>query len=318
MEKCLSVVITLLKEGFDVDEIQDVLNITPHEFSLVLKQVRELGYNYKKETFSDGKMIIKGTPSLNFNPHKNMKINVLNNRLHTIFTSDFHVGGPFERPKRIETLTEYAVSHDIHTIINTGDIINDYYPDQDPELKIQDPVKQARRVLRYTPYTRDLLFYNLGGNHDYKSLDERSFDSIRYYENARYDMISLGYGQCFIRLENDTIAIAHDLKNTNHNISSTMIFKGHSHKSKNRDNKIILVPALTENYQGPYEFLPLSGFLDVEFIFFDGKITKVELRQIAFAGKDLRLANEESMIIRHDYNERMNRRDQRRLTKQKK
>ena len=59
MDKALSVVITLLKEGFDVDEIQSVLNISPEEFNQVLKKVRELGYNYSREIFSDGKMIKK-------------------------------------------------------------------------------------------------------------------------------------------------------------------------------------------------------------------------------------------------------------------
>ncbi len=317
MEKALSVVITLLKEGFDVDEIQDVLNITPKEFSQVLKRVRELGFNYHRETYSDGTMIIKGSHSFNPHPYKNFKINIKNNYLHTIFTSDFHIGGPYEQPKRISTLRDYAVSHDIHTIINTGDIINDYYPGQDPLLKIQDPTKQARRFLMNTPSERKLYYYNLGGNHDYKSLQERSFDSLRFYEQERYDMFSLGFGQSFIHLEDDSIAVAHDIKNTNHNIQSTMIFRGHSHKSKNRDSHIIYVPALTDNYQGPYEFVPLPGFLDAEFIFFDSKITKVNLRQIAFINNELRLANEEVMTIRPDYLERLEK-NQKRLSKQKK
>jgi hypothetical protein len=148
---------------------------------------------------------------------------------------------------------------------------------------------------------------------------ERYFDSLRFYESERYDMISLGYGQNFIHLGNDSIAIAHDLKNQNNNIESTMIFKGHSHKSKTRENKIIYVPALTDNYQGAYEFTPIPGFLDVEFNFFDNMIYRVYLKQLAFINDEIRLANEEVMTIRPDLQERQEKNQQKKLAyKQKK
>ena len=113
MEKAVSVVITLLKEGFNVDEIQDVLNISPEEFNMVLKRVKELGYFYKKEVSSDGEMIIRGSRLLNRGPSKSTTINVKDNTFHTIFTSDFHLGGPFEKPERIAVLKDYAVAHNI-------------------------------------------------------------------------------------------------------------------------------------------------------------------------------------------------------------
>lgn len=318
MEKALSVVITLLKEGFDVDEIQEVLKISPEEFNQVLKKVRELGYNYCREIFSDGKMIIKGSRCLNLNPKKTSKITVKDSILHTIFTSDFHLGGPFEQPKRLKALSDYAASHDIHIIINTGDIINDYYPDHDPELKYPYPEDQAKRYLEYTPQQKGLYYFNLGGNHDYKSLDEKFFDSIGYYEQERYDMVSLGYGRRQIVLQQDSISVAHDMKKLDNNITSTMIFRGHSHKSKTRDNHIIYVPALTDNYQGAYEFAPVPGFLDVKFLFFDDKITRVDLRQLAFVNENIRLANEVVMTIRPDYLKRMENRNNKKLAKQKK
>ena len=126
----------------------------------------------------------------------------------------------------------------------------------------------------------------------------------KFFKNWLYIYIS----------ENDYIAVAHDMKNLDNNINSTLIFRGHSHKSKTRDNHIIYVPALTDNYQGAYEFMPVPGFLDVEFFFFDSKITRVNLTQLAFFNEQIRLANEVVMTIRPDYQERY----EKKLAKQKK
>ena len=306
-------IINMLSDGFTIDEVEQTLQLSPQELNSILKSIRDMGYDYQKTYSSDGVITIKKSRSLRLNPNYNIKINVKDNTFRTLFISDVHMGGPYEKPERIGMITNYAESHDIHSIFNTGDLINDYYPDQEPEIQISDPLLQADRYLRFTPYKSKIIHYNLGGNHDYKSLVEKGFDSLRFYEDRRYDLVNLGYGLCYVRLKDDTIALAHELKSSNNNIKSTLIFRGHSHKYKNRDNKIIYVPAVTDNYQGPYEYIPIPGFLDVEFTFFDNKITKFNLRHLSFHGADLNLAHEETMIIRPDYEERL----QKKLLKEK-
>lgn len=297
-------VLSLLSEGFTLSEVQKELNITSKEFNSILKTIRDLGYDYTKSFSDDGNTYIKISRRLNFNPKEHQAINVTGSTFHTLLISDTHIGGPFEQPKRLEIISEYAKEHNIHTVFNAGDLINNYYPDQEPVLKYQTPEEQIRRYLKYLPLNDQIIYYNLGGNHDYKSLIDKGFDPLRYLSDRRIDQVSLGYGLCYIHLKGDTIALAHDLKNTNNNINSTIIFRGHSHKYKNRDNKIIYVPALTDNYQGQYEYIPLPGFLDVELHFFDNKITSMNLRKLAFIGTDIRLSTEERMIIRPDYQER--------------
>lgn len=314
MQENTRIIISLLANGFTFEEVQQELHLSNQEFNSILKRIRDLGYNYSKNCNDDGTIIFKASRKLNLNPKDRIKINIKEQTLRTVFISDIHVGGPFEKPERIEMVSDYATSHDIHTIINTGDTINNYYPDQEPDIPITDPVLQTKRYLKYTPFTNHLIFYNLGGNHDYKSLIETGFDPLRYIEERRFNQIALGYGQAFIQMKDDVIALAHDLKNTNNNLNNTLIFRGHSHKYRNRDNKIIYVPALTDNYQGPYEYIPLPGFLDVEFIFFDNKIIKVDLKQLAFINNDIRLASEDTMVIRPEYQERYNKK----LAKQKK
>ena len=314
MNKNVELVLALLSEGFTVDDLTSTLSIDHKELCSILKTIRDLGYNYGKTFASDGSITIKANRKLNLNPREHVKVNVKESTFHTLFISDTHIGGPLERPERLKVISDYAVSHDIHTIFNTGDVINNYYPDTEPDAKVKDPVLQAKKYLRCLPYQPRIIYFNLGGNHDYKSLIDNGYDPLRYIEDRRVDQVSLGYGKCFIHLKDDTIALAHDLKNTDNNIKSTMIFRGHSHKFRNRENKIINVPAVTDNYQGPYEYIPLPGFLDVEFIFFDNKIFKVDLRQLTFQDKDLHLTTEETMIIRPENEERY----QKRLEKKKK
>ena len=123
-------------------------------------------------------------------------------------------------------------------------------------------------------------------------------------------MVSLGYGKCLINLKDDTIALVHDLKKNSKNSlpnNTSLIFRGHSHKSKNRENKIIYIPSLSDSDTSCYEFKPLVGFLDVEFIFYEKKIAKVNIKQLAFVNGEIRLANEETMILREGFIEKSKR-----------
>ena len=80
----------------------------------------------------------------------------------------------------------------------------------------------------------------------------------------------------------------------------SITFKGHSHKSKNsfKEEKKIFVPTLSDDISGPYEYRPLPCFLEAEFTFYDKKIERINLRQLAIVNEEIRLANEEAMVLR--------------------
>ena len=61
---------------------------------------------------------------------------------------------------------------------------------------------------------------------------------------------------------------------------------------------ILFVPTLSDDISGPYEYRPLPCFLEAEFHFYDKKIERINLRQLAIVNEEIRLANEEAMVLR--------------------
>lgn len=317
MSEIMDKVLELIGQGISLNEIQTRLSLSNREFSDILKQLRHNGYNYAKTYFSDGKILVKLNKSLNFNPESNtIRINVKDRVLRAVFISDLHIGSIYERPDLLKVVFNYMKRHDIHTLFNGGDVIENVYEDRQDILRNKTAKAQARKVLRIHPAMADIVSYNLYGNHDYKSITDQGFDVARYLEDRRYDLVSLGYGTAIIKLKDDAIAITHDLSRSRKKKelpdNVTIVFKGHSHKSKNRENKLIYIPALSEDPSACYEYRPLMGFLDVEFIFFDKLISKINIRHLAIVDGEIRLANEESITVRPDFEQR---RTESRMTK---
>ncbi len=47
-----------------------------------------------------------------------------------------------------------------------------------------------------------------------------------------------------------------------------------------------------------YEYNPLVCFLEAEYIFYDKFIERINQRQLAIVNKEIRLANEEALVLR--------------------
>lgn len=321
MREKIALVLSLYEQGLSLGEIQEQLNLSVIEFSKILKVIRETGYNTTKHFNSDGSIIVKLNKTLNFKTSNNIRINVKDRILKAIFISDPHIGSEFDRPDLLKKVVDYAKIHDIHIIFNGGDMIENVYHDSNRKLTNKTVESQVKKVIRIHPHNEAITYFNLYGNHDYKSILEEGFDIARYIEDRRYDMPSLGYGQCIINLKDDAIALVHDLKKSSKNTipnNVSLVFRGHSHKSKNRENKIIYIPSLSDSDTTCYEFKPLVGFLDVEFIFFEKKIAKVNIKQLAFVNGEIRLANEETMILKEGYVEKNKSNNPKKLRKTKK
>lgn len=296
-------VLELIKENHSIDEIQNELALSNREFSDVLKYLKDYGYNFSKTYHSDGKIIIKLNKTLNFNDNKKTRIVVKDKILKSIFISDLHIGSIYERPDLLRKVYEYASSHDIHIIFNCGDVIEGIYPDSPTPLLNTTLSSQLKKVLRVYPEYPGITNFILYGNHDYHSMQEEGIDVSRILETKRYDLVSLGYGESTILLKDDAISIVHNLKKSQTqqvNSDVAITFKGHSHKSKNsfKEEKKIFVPTLSDDTTGPYEFRPLPCFLEAEFFFYDKKIERINLRQLAIVNKEIRLANEEAIVLR--------------------
>ena len=303
MEKA-RLVLELINENIAIDDIQKMLKLNNREFSDILKYLRDYGYNFTKTYYSDGKVIIKPNKTINFNENsKKTRIVVKDRILKAIFISDLHIGSIYERPDLLRTVYRYADEHDIHIIFNAGDVVEGIYPDSNQQLLNNTIESQVKKVLRIYPQHPGIINFILYGNHDYKSIKDQGFDVARYLETRRYDLVSLGYGESIIQLKDDAISIIHNLKKSSQQIFNqdiSITFKGHSHKSKNsfKEEKKIFVPTLSDDISGAYEFRPLPCFLEAEFTFYDKKIERINLRQLAAINEEIRLANEEVMILR--------------------
>lgn len=303
MNEKIRLVKQMLTGEYSLDEIQRILSISNREFSYILKTIRDRGYIYTPSYFSDGHIYLKMSHSLNLNPSKITRIAVKDKVLRSVFISDLHIGSIYERPDLMKKVKEYAVGHNIHIIFNCGDFIDNVYPESNQKLNTPTVNGQIRRAVRVYPYDSSIINFNLYGNHDYKSILDEGLDIAKVIQGKRYDLVSLGYGEAIIGLKDDKIAVTHDLKkSTKNNPSSdvTITFRGHSHKSKNsfKEAKMIYVPSLSEDRTSAYEYRPLPGFLDVEFKFYDKKIERVNVKQLAIINGETRLANEEALILR--------------------
>ncbi len=308
MKEKIKQVLTMYEQGMTLSEIHEKLGLSITEFNKILKAIKDAGYNTSKSYTSDGQITVRLNRTLDFKSSNTIRINVKDRILRAVFISDPHIGSEFDRPDLLrQVVNDYAKKHDIHVIFNGGDMIENVYPDSPRKLSSPTVEQQVKKALRVHPYNPDIIYFNLYGNHDYKSILEDGFDVARYIEERRFDMVSLGYGKCIINLKDDTIVLVHDLKKNNKNTipnNTSLVFRGHSHKSKNRENKIIYIPSLSDSDTSCYEFKPLVGFLDVEFIFYEKKIAKVNIKQLAFVNGEIRLANEETMILREGYVEK--------------
>lgn len=294
-------VLKLIKQGLSVNEIINMLHIDNKKLSEILKNIRNSGYNLQKQYFADGTILPIIKKELTFNNRSKISINIKDSVFNAIFISDLHFGSIYDNPELLHIVYEYALKHNIHVIFNAGDLIDNIYPDSDQVLKNPTISSQIRKVLREYPYDPSIINFILYGNHDYRSVIDEGLDIGIYLENKRYDLISLGFASSIIKLKSDNIGIIHNIKHNQEPPEGAVItFKGHSHKSKNsfKENKVIFIPSLSDYISPSYEYAPLACFLDTEFIFVNNSIERVNIKQLAIVNYEIRLANEEALILK--------------------
>lgn len=301
MDEKTAMVFELITKGIPLDEIEKSLKLEVKEFSSILKTIRDLGYNFTRTINFNGKVILKLNKTLHLNPAGKIKLIGNERLLRVAFLSDLHTGNVDDCSENWEIALQYAKNHNINIVIIAGDIIENVYEDSPAKLRYNTSREQIEYFVQNFPHHPSITSLLLYGNHDYRCILNEGFDIARYIESVRYDLISLGYGSCVIQLKNDLISVVHDLTRSSKKskIDASIFFKGHSHKAKNsyKDEKVIYLPALSNLRSNAYEFAPLTSFIDAEFNFFAGKIERVNTRQLAIIDREIRLANEEAIIL---------------------
>ena len=299
-----SQILQLMKEGHSLNQIREILTLSDKMFLSALKEIRSNYHNFTKKYVDDGTVFyLPETPKLILPPNK-IELVSTKDTFRAIFISDLHCGNKRQRLDLLHVVYEYAIKNNIFVIINTGDVLENIYSIPPSELKQKTVEGQMNSLIRNHPYAPNIINLILYGNHDYKALTDQGIDVASIIEQERYDLVSLGYGEAFIKTKKDEIGLQHNIgpgRHTSLPEGPRVIFKGHSHKMKynlKKGQAVINVPALSDATPESYEYPHSKGFLDVEITFKeDDKMDKVYIKQFVVE-KQPTIASEFTLALR--------------------
>lgn len=299
-----SQILQLMKEGHSLSQIREILTLSDKMFLSALKEIRSNYHNFTKKYVDDGTVFyLPETPKLILPPNK-IELVSTKDTFRAIFISDLHCGNKRQRLDLLHVVYEYAIKNNIFVIINTGDVLENIYSIPPSELKQKTVEGQMNSLIRNHPYAPNIINLILYGNHDYKALTDQGIDVASIIEQERYDLVSLGYGEAFIKTKKDEIGLQHNIgpgRHTSLPEGPRVIFKGHSHKMKynlKKGQAVINVPALSDATPESYEYPHSKGFLDVEITFKeDDKMDKVYIKQFVVE-KQPTIASEFTLALR--------------------
>ena len=304
MREISSLVFNQMTTGLSLNEIKTNLNLPDKMFLSALKEIRSNYQNFTKKYTDNGTVFyLPEEPKLVLPPNK-IELISTKDTFRAIFISDLHCGNKRQRLDLLNVVYEYAIKHNIYVIVNTGDVLENIYSIPVSELKQKTVEGQINSLVRNHPYAPNITNLILYGNHDYKALTDQGIDVASIIEQERYDLVSLGYGEAFIKTKEDEIGLQHNIGHGRHTAlpeGPRVIFKGHSHKMKynlKKGQAVINVPALSDANPESYEYPHSKGFLDVEITFKeDNKFDKVYIKQFV-VDKQPTIASEFTLALR--------------------
>ncbi len=255
----------LLITGYTINEIADMLNLSPKQIHQRIIKMKNQGYLLTQEIYSDGE--IKYIQNL-YLPE--IKTNTTNLKLTTnsfkaMLISDLHFGNEKQNITYLNKIYDLCVKENINIIINAGDIIDG--PSSKGKQIITDINKQIKYTIKNYPYDRNILNLICFGNHDYDALQKTGRDIKLTLENARPDFIGLGYAFGIINLGNDQIIVSH--KTTGlpfHPVTNKIILSGHHHKlafTEKADSFLVNIPTLSNLCFNEKHKLPGAIIMDL-------------------------------------------------------
>lgn len=276
-------ILELIKSNLTLKEISVFTHLSYKQLYIRLKNIINNGYQLKPNYYYDGNIIYKLEKGIlnNDNRYK-IIIPKKESNFKFLVISDLHINNKKQNLEYINKVYEYALNNNIHTILNVGDLIEGTYTNEAyKEFDIND---QINNVIKKYPYDKGIINYILYGNHDYHSLHVDGVDVARTIESARYDMVSLGYGDCNINLKDDQISLNHKLVLIDNKIDddkSKVTFVGHGHEMKTKffNKLIICVPSLSDVSPDKTKKI-VPGALECEFDFKKDKISYILIKHL--------------------------------------
>lgn len=276
-------IIELIKSNTSLNDICVYTNLSKKQIYIRLKNLIKKGYQIKSYYHSNGDInykLINGFSNLKgeYRIHIPKEENVFK----FLVISDMHLTNKKENLYYLNNVYNYAVKNNIHTILNLGDLIEGTYTtESNKDMDINDQIKY---VIDKYPYDKSIINYILYGNHDYHSLHNDGVNIATAIENYRYDLVSLGYGDCNLNLKEEIISLNHKLcliDNKTHDENSKICLVGHGHEMKTKifDNLVICVPSLSDVSPDKTRKI-VPGALEIELDFKKSKIRYILIKHL--------------------------------------
>ncbi len=277
-------IINKLKEEKNLNTIARELGISVLDVHKRIMRLKHEGYVLKKNIYDDGNVeyFVKCYPDFF---RTNMATLKLCNRFKfsAMLISDTHFGNEFECMDYLDKVYEYCKECDVHVIINGGDLVDGAF--SHGNQTIDDPIKQLNYVIEKHPFDDNIINLICLGNHDY-SLYKSGIDIKTVLENARADLIPLGYGLGIINIENDQIFVKHCIPEYSfETLDKKFVLEGHKHKMAfSLENGLLVnMPTLSNLVLGKHEF-PGAIRMDLT-LDNDGTINTGRFEQFIFTDK---------------------------------
>ena len=283
-------------------EIAKELNIP---LSLVHERVMGLknkGVLLKRKIYDNGKIRYDmGRHPMNNSCSADIKL-CDKSKFSAMLISDLHFGNEFQSLDYLEKVYDYVRNNGINIIINCGDLIDGAFSKGNQIIK--NPLDQLNYLISKHPFDERILNLICLGNHDF-SLYKSGVDMKKALEDARFDLIPLGFGIGILNFDGEQIFLKHYISDYSFlPINGKLVLEGHKHKMAlmNSDKGFLVdIPTLSNLVLGKYEF---PGAIRMDLFFDnDGYISSGHFEQFII-NKRLYTVNESILdlsYLDHDY-----------------
>lgn len=285
----------MVSEGYTLNEIAKALWLSSRQVHQKILKLNSDGYFISPIYFDNGN--IKYVFDKFDNEHT---INISledSSRFKALVISDIHIGNELENLGYLYKAYDYARNHDIHVILNCGDLIDGSFTKG--KQIVNDIDEQIERVIDDYPFDKSILNFICFGNHDYSAFENGRDISIAI-SNRRPDLVSGGYGFSLINIEKDQFVMYHPLYEKI-SIPNKLILEGHHHKALfkiARNNFFVNVPPLSDLYFGLQEN---PGMIEMELFFNNGFINSGHFKQIGVKKRvEFYGENDLEFFLKHD------------------
>ena len=157
----------MVSEGYTLNEIAKALWLSSRQVHQKILKLNSDGYFISPIYFDNGN--IKYVFDKFDNEHT---INISledSSRFKALVISDIHIGNELENLGYLYKAYDYARNHDIHVILNCGDLIDGSFTKG--KQIVNDIDEQIERVIDDYPFDKSILNFICFGNHDYSAFE---------------------------------------------------------------------------------------------------------------------------------------------------